>query len=251
MQSSPVSPNFFLIIWTEILWCRIILFHAGLQNTVRDSKCCIMKLDRSMSLTLIIFLMSSTPRMVARGWLLFWCICTYRHIHSLCSCDGNWMEYVLIKIFSLGTDQMLKKGVRLFSLMQMWTAVLYHGIMSFQNVPEEVSLSNQRWEMRFFSIAWNQMPLWTHWVYMVSPIFGNIWRILDLSFVRFCSFVPLSFWEFIFVIFNWCCPWSYLYYIIKFYLYHIVLAGGCPVIKGNKWSSTKWMHIHEYKAWAF
>ncbi|KAL6591548.1 hypothetical protein ACP70R_050051 [Stipagrostis hirtigluma subsp. patula] len=26
------------------------------------------------------------------------------------------------------------------------------------------------------------------------------------------------------------------------------LHGGCPVIRGNKWSSTKWMHIHEYKA---
>lgn len=23
--------------------------------------------------------------------------------------------------------------------------------------------------------------------------------------------------------------------------------GGCPVIKGNKWSSTKWMHVDEYK----
>lgn len=25
------------------------------------------------------------------------------------------------------------------------------------------------------------------------------------------------------------------------------LHGGCPVIRGNKWSSTKWMHIEEYK----
>ncbi|XP_008809395.1 probable prolyl 4-hydroxylase 3 isoform X1 [Phoenix dactylifera] len=25
------------------------------------------------------------------------------------------------------------------------------------------------------------------------------------------------------------------------------LHGGCPVLKGNKWSSTKWIHIHEYK----
>ncbi|VVB10115.1 unnamed protein product [Arabis nemorensis] len=25
------------------------------------------------------------------------------------------------------------------------------------------------------------------------------------------------------------------------------LHGGCPVIKGNKWSSTKWFHLHEYK----
>ncbi|KAM0942262.1 putative procollagen-proline 4-dioxygenase [Dioscorea sansibarensis] len=25
------------------------------------------------------------------------------------------------------------------------------------------------------------------------------------------------------------------------------LHGGCPVIKGNKWSSTKWIRIHEYK----
>ncbi|PKA58830.1 prolyl 4-hydroxylase [Apostasia shenzhenica] len=25
------------------------------------------------------------------------------------------------------------------------------------------------------------------------------------------------------------------------------LHGGCPVIKGHKWSSTKWMHINEYK----
>ncbi|CAH2076579.1 unnamed protein product [Thlaspi arvense] len=25
------------------------------------------------------------------------------------------------------------------------------------------------------------------------------------------------------------------------------LHGGCPVIKGNKWSSTKWLHVHEYK----
>ncbi|KZV53826.1 hypothetical protein F511_00092 [Dorcoceras hygrometricum] len=25
------------------------------------------------------------------------------------------------------------------------------------------------------------------------------------------------------------------------------LHGGCPVIKGNKWSSTKWMRVHEYK----
>lgn len=26
------------------------------------------------------------------------------------------------------------------------------------------------------------------------------------------------------------------------------LHGGCAVIKGNKWSSTKWMRVHEYKA---
>ncbi|XP_030950817.1 probable prolyl 4-hydroxylase 3 [Quercus lobata] len=25
------------------------------------------------------------------------------------------------------------------------------------------------------------------------------------------------------------------------------LHGGCPVIKGDKWSSTKWMHVEEYK----
>nr|XP_043633900.1 probable prolyl 4-hydroxylase 3 [Erigeron canadensis] len=25
------------------------------------------------------------------------------------------------------------------------------------------------------------------------------------------------------------------------------LHGGCPVIKGNKWSATKWMHVEEYK----
>ncbi|XP_021691087.2 probable prolyl 4-hydroxylase 10 isoform X1 [Hevea brasiliensis] len=25
------------------------------------------------------------------------------------------------------------------------------------------------------------------------------------------------------------------------------LHGGCPVIKGNKWSATKWMHVNEYK----
>ncbi|RRT56889.1 hypothetical protein BHE74_00031653 [Ensete ventricosum] len=25
------------------------------------------------------------------------------------------------------------------------------------------------------------------------------------------------------------------------------LHGGCPVIKGNKWSCTKWMHVHEFK----
>ena len=26
------------------------------------------------------------------------------------------------------------------------------------------------------------------------------------------------------------------------------LHGGCPVIKGNKWSSTKWMRVHEFQA---
>ncbi|KAF9600206.1 hypothetical protein IFM89_005030 [Coptis chinensis] len=26
------------------------------------------------------------------------------------------------------------------------------------------------------------------------------------------------------------------------------LHGGCPVIQGNKWSSTKWLHVSEYKA---
>ncbi|RDX67483.1 putative prolyl 4-hydroxylase 10 [Mucuna pruriens] len=26
------------------------------------------------------------------------------------------------------------------------------------------------------------------------------------------------------------------------------LHGGCPVIKGNKWSCTKWMRVHEYKS---
>ncbi|KAK2660791.1 hypothetical protein Ddye_007324 [Dipteronia dyeriana] len=25
------------------------------------------------------------------------------------------------------------------------------------------------------------------------------------------------------------------------------LHGSCPVIRGNKWSATKWMHLHEYK----
>ncbi|KAL3621737.1 hypothetical protein CASFOL_034397 [Castilleja foliolosa] len=28
-------------------------------------------------------------------------------------------------------------------------------------------------------------------------------------------------------------------------------CGGCPVIKGNKWSSTKWMRVHEYKIHTF
>ncbi|KAG5530138.1 hypothetical protein RHGRI_030492 [Rhododendron griersonianum] len=27
------------------------------------------------------------------------------------------------------------------------------------------------------------------------------------------------------------------------------LHGACPVIKGNKWSSTKWLHVGEYKAY--
>jgi len=26
-----------------------------------------------------------------------------------------------------------------------------------------------------------------------------------------------------------------------------LLSGGCPVIVGNKWSATKWMHLEEYK----
>lgn len=26
----------------------------------------------------------------------------------------------------------------------------------------------------------------------------------------------------------------------------LIDSGGCPVIKGNKWSSTKWFHVHEY-----
>ncbi|PWA74967.1 2-oxoglutarate (2OG) and Fe(II)-dependent oxygenase superfamily protein [Artemisia annua] len=28
------------------------------------------------------------------------------------------------------------------------------------------------------------------------------------------------------------------------------LHGGCPVIRGNKWSSTKWIHVEEYKVFA-
>jgi hypothetical protein len=118
-----------------------------------------------MSLTLIIFLMSSTPRMVVRGWLLFWCICKYIFIHYfIVRFFVVLLEFAVFSyiLFLMGTDQMLKKGVRLFSLMQMWTPVLYHGTMSFQSVPKEAFLSNQRWEMHFFSGVWNQMPLWTH-----------------------------------------------------------------------------------------
>jgi hypothetical protein len=25
------------------------------------------------------------------------------------------------------------------------------------------------------------------------------------------------------------------------------ISGGCPVIKGNKWSSTKWIRVSEYR----
>jgi hypothetical protein len=25
-----------------------------------------------------------------------------------------------------------------------------------------------------------------------------------------------------------------------------ILAGGCPVVKGNKWSATKWLHVEKY-----
>ena len=58
-----------------------------------------------------------------------------------------------------------------------------------------------------------------------------------------CSLVPFSLWKDI------GPPAFHMLYYMQFYLYPVVLAGGCPVIRGNKWSSTKWMHIHEYKAW--
>jgi len=27
----------------------------------------------------------------------------------------------------------------------------------------------------------------------------------------------------------------------------LFIEGGCPVIKGSKWSSTKWMHARKYR----
>lgn len=29
---------------------------------------------------------------------------------------------------------------------------------------------------------------------------------------------------------------------------HASLHGGCPVLKGKKWSATKWLRVQEYKA---
>ncbi|KAM7256128.1 hypothetical protein ACFE04_011869 [Oxalis oulophora] len=31
------------------------------------------------------------------------------------------------------------------------------------------------------------------------------------------------------------------------YSYLLYMSGSCPVIRGSKWSCTKWMHIGEYK----
>jgi hypothetical protein len=25
-----------------------------------------------------------------------------------------------------------------------------------------------------------------------------------------------------------------------------MMAGGCPVVEGNKWSATKWLHVDKY-----
>jgi len=97
----------------DVLSCWIILIYAALQIMVRDSKCCIMKSGRSMSLTLIIFLMSSTPRMVVRGWLLFWCICKYIFIHYFLIrlfCSVNWVCSIFLYIIFNGYRSDVEEG---------------------------------------------------------------------------------------------------------------------------------------------
>lgn len=38
-----------------------------------------------------------------------------------------------------------------------------------------------------------------------------------------------------------------LHSVVWLLIYVFLILGGCPVIRGNKWSSTKWMHVGEYK----
>ena len=47
-----------------------------------------------------------------------------------------------------------------------------------------------------------------------------------------------------------CYPFSHpcLIWFITFCIFdYIFFTASCPVIHGNKWSATKWMHVNEYK----
>lgn len=99
-----------------------------------------------------------------------------RSSEFLLSCMHN--EYTAIACFiclsGAYADQMLKKGVRLFSQQQRETSVLFLGGMSCQNVPKRASLSNQRWATLCFSGACGLMLLWIHRVCMVLLFLLNL-----------------------------------------------------------------------------
>lgn len=53
---------------------------------------------------------------------------------------------------------------------------------------------------------------------------------------------------------NWffiCCAWRYASSCVSplSLITWFCLAGGCPVIKGTKWSATKWLHVENYAVW--
>jgi hypothetical protein len=118
--------------------------------------------------------------------------------------------------------RMLKTVARLCSLRRQQTAALHHFIMSCLNVQRAVYLLNQRWEMHFCSGAWSLMDPWIPQACMVTLL--DLW-----CHAMFSNRQVL------------CHSTLILLFFFKFPL------GGCPVIKGNKWSSTKWMRVHEYK----
>lgn len=43
--------------------------------------------------------------------------------------------------------------------------------------------------------------------------------------------------------------WQYLTFEYLIVTSYTLMPGGCPVIRGNKWSSTKWMRVGEYSVW--
>lgn len=123
------------------------------------------KLDISMNHTMTIFWMTLTPRMAVNALLQFLFTC------KILSCIGT-PKIIITLCFPVclisNTDQMLKKGVKLYLLLQKQISLLSHIGTSCLNVAKEDLLLDQKWETHYFPRAWRLMQLWIRQVCMVS-----------------------------------------------------------------------------------
>lgn len=168
-------------------------------------------------------------------------------------------------VFTIDVGRMLRKGARPCFLLPREILALCQGGMSGLIVLRRASLWNQKWVMLCFSGAWGLMHHWIHQVCTVIMIYSitSPWKPMYSFAVCviykgnriLVSHIDLADKSYFFWISSqFCCGLAYVFpdhntrhYLSDAWCMRRLISGGCPVIKGNKWSSTKWIHVDEYK----